>query len=116
MSVIKKNTVPEHLKTATPLLTKDIGGGAKILVLTPVRDGHCTVCLERNGRRMNFSNSKVQDGHGNYKFIRKQDGFHPNGVPFYRTINLKELPECGDVPSYRTAAHKRVRTADEVIR
>lgn len=116
MPIIKKKNVPEYLKSATPLMTKDIGGGAKILVLTPVRDGYCTVCLERNGERMNFSNSKVQDGRNGYKFIRKQDGFHPNGVPFYRTINLKELPEQESIPNYRKISHKRVRTADEVVR
>lgn len=106
MPVIKKESVTSAMMNKRPLLVRDIGAGAKILVLSRVHNNTVMTCLERDGVRVNFAMSRVLTRNGQ-KYIQKCDGVNVSGVVFRRYVNVDSL--C------RTVKHKRVRNADSVI-
>lgn len=103
-TVIKKNEVTEYMMNKAPIRVRDIGAGAKILILEPVVNGRMLTCLERDGVRMNFCKSKVQSMSGS-KYIVKNDGVQENGQPFTRRVDVTDLCHT----------HRRIRNATSVI-
>ena len=103
-NVIKKSEVTEYMMSKRPIRTRDIGAGAKILVLEPVVNGRMLTCLERDGVRTNFCKSKVQSMSGK-KYIVKTDGVHENGSAFVRYVEVSDLCHT----------HRRIRNATSVI-
>lgn len=106
MPAIKKSNITESMMNKSPIITRDIGAGAKILVLSRCRNGSVMTCLERDGVRTNFAMSNIfmMSGHN---YICKSDGVNEWGNPFCRYVNVDSL--C------RLVNHKRVRNATEVI-
>lgn len=103
-NVIKKSEVTEYMMNKRPIRVRDIGAGAKILVLEPVVNGRMLTCLERDGVRMNFCKSKVKTVCGN-KYIGKTDGVKENGQQFIRYVEVSDLCHT----------HRRIRNATSVI-
>ena len=103
-NVIKKSEVTEYMMSKHPIRVRDIGAGAKILVLEPVVNGRMLTCLERDGVRTNFCKSKVQSVAGK-KYIIKNDGVQENGQPFQRSVEVSDLCHT----------HRRIRNATSVI-
>lgn len=105
-NVIKKSEVTEYMMTKRPIRVRDIGAGAKILILEPVVNGRMLTCLERDGVRTNFCKSKVKTANGgSQKYISKNDGVQENGQPFIRSVEVSDL--CHN--------HRRIRNATSVI-
>ena len=103
-NVIKKSEVTEYMMSKRPIRVRDIGAGAKILVLEPVVNGRMLTCLERDGVRTNFCKSKVKSVAGK-KYIVKNDGVHENGTEFQRSVEVSDLCHT----------HRRIRNATSVI-
>lgn len=103
-NVIKKSEVTEYMMSKRPIRIRDIGAGAKILVLEPVVNGRMLTCLERDGVRTNFCKSKVKSVAGK-KYIVKNDGVHENGTAFQQSVEVTDLCHT----------HRRIRNATSVI-
>lgn len=103
-NIVKKSEVTEYMMNKRPIRVRDIGAGAKILILEPVVNGRMLTCLERDGVRTNFCKSKVQTMNGK-KYITKNDGVHENGNPFHRSVEVTDLCHT----------HRRIRNATSVI-
>lgn len=106
MPAMKKINITDSMMHKTPIITRDIGAGAKILVLSRCRNGSIMTCLERDGVRTNFAMSNVFKMSG-HNYIRKVDGVNQDGSPFSRYVNVDSL--C------RVVNHRRIRNATEVI-
>ena len=103
-NVIKKSEVTEYMMSKRPIRVRDIGAGAKILVLEPVVNGRMLTWLERDGVRINFCKSKVR-AIGGKKYITKTDGVQENGQRFMRSVEVSDLCHT----------HRRIRNATSVI-